>query len=437
APRRAGRRHARRTGVGTRQCAPFGPAALARAARVMARRSARSRRGRDPGRTPAAARPRGSPLRTGFRNPRQSVHPHRHGALRRARGRRPAIDHPGRRRPRRSAGAQAPAGHRRTARPERARRDRRRGDPARARPPTLTGERTTDMTSTPPETATHPPTTLHVDWDVATGRSHTTLTTHLWTAPQLRRDSPIHDKAFEALRDLRVDLARFLPWFSHPRLAVPELTPPSGDTTSWNFELLDPLVEDFMAAAEGRPVVANFATIPTWMFVTPEPVPVSDDPDEIHWDYEQGTELRDPTCTEVADYFHRLASWYIAGGFTDELGVWHESGHRYRFAYWEVLCEPAVGHRLWPEPYTRLYDAVVARLAPLAPEMKSVGLSLGHVHPQPEYYWHFLDAANHADGVPIDAFSYHFYAQPEIVNPFGLTGNAPYQHWRDIFFAQA
>ncbi|WP_222844478.1 hypothetical protein [Saccharomonospora sp. CUA-673] len=256
-------------------------------------------------------------------------------------------------------------------------------------------------------------------------------------APQLRRGSPIHDKAFDALRGLRVDLARFLPWFSHPRLAVPELTPPRDDTTSWNFDLLDPFVEDFVAAAEGRPVVANFATIPTWMFVTPEPVPVSDDPDEIHWEYEQGTELRDPTCAEVADYFYRLASWYIAGGFTDELGVWHESGHRYRFAYWEVLCEPDVGHRLSPETYTRLYDAVVTRLAPLDPEMKFIGLSLSHVHPQPEYYWHFLDADNHADGVPIDAFSYHFYAQPEIVNPFGANGNAPYEHWRDIFFAQA
>ena len=39
---------------------------------------------------------------------------------------------------------------------------------------------------------------------------------------------------------------------------------------------------------------------------------------------------------EVAEYFGRLASWYIKGGFNDEYGVWHESGHHYKIAYWEV-----------------------------------------------------------------------------------------------------
>ncbi|MFB4271470.1 hypothetical protein [Nonomuraea sp. GTA35] len=282
-----------------------------------------------------------------------------------------------------------------------------------------------------------PPTEVRLDWNARTGVSHTTLTTHMWTAPPLRRGSQIHDKAFDALRDLNADLARFLPWYSHPRLAVPALTPPTADETSWNFQLLDPFVEDFMDAAQGRPVVANFATIPAWMFVTPEPVPVAEDPHETHWDYEQGTELRDPTLREVADYFYRIASWYIAGGFTDELGRWHESGHRYRFAYWEVLCEPDMGHRIPPELYTRLYDAIVERLRPLDPEMKFIGLSLSPVAREPEYFWHFLNAANHADGIPLDAFSYHFYASPEIVNPISEHGNAPFEHWRGLFFAQA
>ncbi|WP_327114117.1 hypothetical protein OHB12_33535 [Nocardia sp. NBC_01730] len=281
------------------------------------------------------------------------------------------------------------------------------------------------------------PCPVQVDWTTTTSTSRTTLTTHLWTAPPLRRDSPIHDKAFDALRTLDADLVRFLPWFSHPRLAVAELMPPTESETSWNFDLLDPMVEDFVAAADGRPIVANFATIPAWMFRTAEPVAVSADPNEIHWGYEEGTELRDPTLNEIADYFYRVASWYIAGGFTDELGRWHESGHRYRFAYWEVLCEPDLNHRISPELYTRLYDAVVERLRPLDPEMKFIGLSLSHVHHDPEYFWHFLDAANHRAGIPIDAFSYHFYASPEIVNPFAAEGNAPYSSWRDIFFAQA
>ncbi|MGK9221954.1 MULTISPECIES: hypothetical protein [unclassified Microbacterium] len=276
-----------------------------------------------------------------------------------------------------------------------------------------------------------------VSWDGAFHVNQTVLTTHLWAAPPLRRESPIHDRAFAALRDLKADCARFLPWFSHPVLSVPALEPPTETTTSWDFSHLDPFVEDFMAAAEGRPVVANFATIPHWMFEGAEDVVVSRDPDEIHWQYEQGSDFRDETLAEVADYFFRLASWYIAGGFTDELGRWHESGHRYRFAYWEVLCEPDLNRRMPPEVYTRLYDAVVERLQPLDPEMKFIGLSLSHVHHDPEYFWHFLDAANHQDGIPIDAFSCHFYASPEIVNPFGPEGNADPSTWRSTFFAQA
>jgi hypothetical protein len=273
-----------------------------------------------------------------------------------------------------------------------------------------------------------------VDWQTITGVSRTTLTTHLWTAPPLRRGSPIHDKAFRALRDLRADLVRFLPWFSHPRVSVPELYPPNETETFWDFELLDPFVEDFMAAAEGRPLVANFATIPAWMFTTAVKVP--DDPDEIVWDYERGTELRDPTCAEVAEYFYRVASWYIAGGFTDELGRWHESGHNFRFDYWEVLCEPDL-RGMPPAVYTRLYDAVVERLRPLDPQMKFIGLSVTTMCRQPEYFWSFLDPANHADVIPLDAFSYHFYAMPEIVNPYSPQGNPPFDHWRDAFFAQA
>jgi hypothetical protein len=275
---------------------------------------------------------------------------------------------------------------------------------------------------------------VRVDWQTITGVSRTTLTTHLWTAPPLRRGSPIHDKAFKALRDLRADLVRFLPWFSHPRVSVPELYPPTETETYWNFGLLDPFVEDFMAAAEGRPVVANFASIPAWMFTTPVHVP--DDPYETVWDYEQGTELRDPTCTEVAEYFYRIASWYIAGGFTDEHGRRHESGHQYRFGYWEVLCEPDF-RGMPPDVYTRLYDAVVKRLCTLDPQMKFIGLSVTTMCRQPEYFWSFLDPANHAAGIPRDAFSYHFYAMPEVVNPYSPQGNAPFAHWRDIFFAQA
>ncbi|BCK55897.1 hypothetical protein [Nocardia wallacei] len=276
-----------------------------------------------------------------------------------------------------------------------------------------------------------------VDWTTPVITSQTELTTHLWTAPPLRRGSAMHDKAFAALRDLKVDHARFLPWWSSPKLSVPELDPPADGRTSWDFGRLDPFVDDFLDAAQGRPVVMNFATIPTWMFETPEPVRYADDPAAIHWDYEQGTEFRDPSLTEVADHFERIGRWYLGGGFTDQFGVRHESGRRHRFAYWEVLCEPDIGHRLSPEVYTRLYDEIVARLRPLDPDMKFIGLSLAMVETNPEYFWHFLDPANHAAGIPLDAVSYHFYATPEILNPVAGEGNQPFDRWRASYFAQA
>ncbi|NKY35011.1 hypothetical protein HGA13_18315 [Nocardia speluncae] len=278
---------------------------------------------------------------------------------------------------------------------------------------------------------------ITVDWSTPTITSRTTLTTHLWTAPPLQRSSPIHDKAFEALRALRADRARFLPWWSSPKLSVPELDPPTDGRTSWDFRRLDEFTDDFLAAAEGRPVVANFATIPAWMFEDAEPDAYQDDPAAIHWDYEHGKKFRDPEFTEVAEHFERIGRWYIDGGFTDQFGVRHESGRADRFAYWEVLCEPDVGHELSPEAYTRFYDAVVERLRVLDPEMKFVGLSLSPINFDPEYFWHFLDPANHKDGIPLDAFSYHFYATPQILDPVDLAGNASFEEWPGVFFAQA
>lgn len=282
---------------------------------------------------------------------------------------------------------------------------------------------------------------VNVDWSTVTGESRTRLTTHVWTAPQQRKGQPLADKIYKALEDFDAEYVRFLPWFPHPRIAVPEIEAPTDKKTSWDFSLLDPYVEDFMRVNEGKPVVANFATIPRWMFNVENPTPLPEDPYQDFWQYEEGTEFRDPSLQEVADYFYRLASWYIKGGFTDELGVYHESGHSYKFAYWEVLCEPnltaPVGHSISPETYTKLYDMIVERLQELDPDMKFIGLSLAHAGDNPEYYWNFLNKGNHKESTPIDAISYHFYASADLNNLFVQDQNAPFSEWRGIFFAQA
>jgi len=230
----------------------------------------------------------------------------------------------------------------------------------------------------------------------------------------MRRGSPLHDQLFKTLHNFDGDYIRLVPWRPYPKLAVAELDPPHDGKTSWDFSGMDPILADFMEATSGHPVIMNISTIPQWMFKTEKPVAYPSDPDEIFWDYEQGTELRDPSGKEVADYWARVVSWYTKGGLTDEYGKWHESGHHYKFAYWEVLNEVEFEHNMTPEFYTPLYDAIVTEVRKVAAEMKFVGMALGPSGPltQPKWFEYFLDPKNHKPGIPIDAFSYHYYCQP-------------------------
>ncbi|MGH9401908.1 MAG: hypothetical protein ACRD2P_07370 [Terriglobia bacterium] len=201
-----------------------------------------------------------------------------------------------------------------------------------------------------------------VNWDKVTGASKTTPTLQVVVNPPLRRGSAIHNRDFEALHNLGADYVRYVPWLPYPKLAVAELEPPANGKTSWDFSLIDPMMEDFMDATAGRSVIINFSTIPQWMWKTPKPVPYPADPNQVTWRYEQGTELVDPTMKQVADYYGRLVSWYTRGGFKDEYGREHKSDHHYKIAYWEILNEVDFEHRMSPEFYTHLYDAIAGAI---------------------------------------------------------------------------
>jgi hypothetical protein len=204
--------------------------------------------------------------------------------------------------------------------------------------------------------------------------------------------------------------ARLAMWYPYPRLGVAELQPPAPDHTSWDFSLIDPLVSDFFRSTSGHPSVLTFSTIPQWMFTTPSSVTLPDNPDQAAWDYEQGYKLRDDSLEEVSGYFERVARWYIRGQFTDELGKRHISGHHYDVRYWEILNEPEFEHNLSPEYYTRIYDAVVSRLRRVSPRLKFVGISSAEPEKGLRFFEYFLDRSHHAQGIPLDAISYHFYA---------------------------
>jgi hypothetical protein len=253
---------------------------------------------------------------------------------------------------------------------------------------------------------------VEVQWDKVERISKTTATLQVVVNPPLRRGSAIHDRVFAELQRLGADYVRYVPWLPYPKLGVAELEPPGKEKTSWDFSLIDPMTIDFLNATKGHPVILNFSTIPAWMFKTPKPVTYPSNPNEVTWTYTQGTELRDPTLKELGDYYARLVSWYVNGGFTDELGKRHESGHRFKIDYWEVLNEPDIEHQTTPEQYTARYDAIVAAIRKVAPAMKFVGISVAFPSNDPNYFEYFLNAKNHKPGIPLDMISYHFYASP-------------------------
>jgi hypothetical protein len=253
---------------------------------------------------------------------------------------------------------------------------------------------------------------LKIDWNDVVRETITTPTLQVVVNPLLRRGSPIHDRAFEELRKLGANYVRYVPWFPYPRLSIAELEPPADGKTSWDFSLIDPCTIDFLEATAGHSVMLNFSTIPPWMFKTEQPVSYPENPDEPTWAYQQGHELRDPSLKEFSEYFARLVAWYTQGGFEDEFGKPHVSGHRYKIDYWEVLNEPDFEHGTTPEQYTERYDAMVQAIRRVAPDMKFVGLSLALPGRSPQFFEYFLDARNHRPGVPLDWISYHFYATP-------------------------
>ncbi len=277
--------------------------------------------------------------------------------------------------------------------------------------------------------ATSPAVKVTVDWNEAVLVSRSTPTFQVVVNPMLNRGSSIHDAAFSAIHQLGAEDVRYVPWLPYPQLAVAELEPPSPTGTSWNFSLIDPMVEDFMAAQAGHSTVMNFSTIPAWLFKTPQPVTYPKDPNQVFWNYTQGAELVDPSGQALGDYYARLVSWYTRGGFTDENGKFHASIHHYSFPVWEVFNEVDFEHSTTPEQYTARYDAVVRAIHAVSPDTKFMGLALAAPSDEPRFVEYFLNHAHHQPGIPLDYISYHFYASP---SP-GETLN----DWQYTFFNQA
>jgi len=262
------------------------------------------------------------------------------------------------------------------------------------------------------------PVKIQVHWDRVIRVSRTAPTLLFGASPMVMRGAPLHDQVLQKVKDLGANEVRYTgAGYLFPHFGVAELEPPTATKTSWDFSYIDPVTEDALKALAGHSVVLNFTTIPAWMFKTAKPVGYPADPTKVDWDYAQGRELRDPTFREVADYFARVVAWYVKGGFTDEIGKWHQSRHHYKVDYWEVFNEPDLEHAFSVETYTKLYDAIVEAIHKVSPQTKFVGISHSYIGGHPEYVTYFLNTKHHKPGIPLDMISYHFYAVPNADEP--------------------
>ena len=90
-----------------------------------------------------------------------------------------------------------------------------------------------------------------VDWSSVDGSLATEPSLQVVAHGLLMRDSPLHDKLFGLLSDLGAQRVRYVPWLPTPLLGVAALEPPTANSTSWNFTLLDEQFLDTWNAVQG------------------------------------------------------------------------------------------------------------------------------------------------------------------------------------------
>src|SRR5271156_4984872 len=129
------------------------------------------------------------------------------------------------------------------------------------------------------------PNEVTVDWNKTVIVSKSTPTLQVVVNPMLRAGSPIHDDAYQAVKQLGADYVRYVPWLPYPRLAVAELDPPTSEKTSWDFSLIDPMTRDFLAPTAGHSPDVISAPFPPCFLKPAKPVTYPADPNQVNWDY--------------------------------------------------------------------------------------------------------------------------------------------------------
>ncbi|MBA3825970.1 MAG: hypothetical protein H0X24_18985 [Ktedonobacterales bacterium] len=224
------------------------------------------------------------------------------------------------------------------------------------------------------------------------GPSHlnqTHLGTNLTTPSEvLSATDPTHGSLLQAWSPA---LVRLHLGFTGDEIGLPEM-----HQGQWDFAQLDAAIARLRATH--TPFFLNVRTAPSWM-------------------YDASGQLRDQTYQEFAAYMARLVGWYNAGGFTDEAGHFHASGHQGWVGTWEIWNEPNSGYDI-PGPvshrsatwldahrFARLYSVAAMAMRAVDPTIATGGPAIS-AYPDDGYMINFIQGIT----APLDFFSFHFYA---------------------------
>ncbi|HEX4267661.1 MAG TPA: hypothetical protein VHY36_07230 [Steroidobacteraceae bacterium] len=258
--------------------------------------------------------------------------------------------------------------------------------------------RITSMKSTPPVIA--------IDWGHVAAVSKVHGTTQLGTVGP----GPLHQKIYQELTAFDAQYPRWQIWgggAKDPNLGSAEPLPPANGVSHWDLGTIDDSLSQFVQAVKGQEYIVNLPVIPEWMYA-PDPAIASDTRGPIARVFTRRRLVVSPR--QVADYYARIVSWLEKGGFRDEFGKWHASGSHLKIPLWEVLNETDMSGMPVKE-YTALYDATVAAVRKVDPDIRFVGLVMGVPEAHPADVIYFLDPRHHAPGTPLDAITLHFYGR--------------------------
>ncbi len=175
---------------------------------------------------------------------------------------------------------------------------------------------------------------------------------------------------------------------------------PESRPGQWDFSRPDGAISQLRA--RNVSFVLNVRSAPPWMFDSTGHLPPS----------------RFPL---FAQYMARVVGWYNKGGFTDENGVYHASGHIGWVHTWEIWNEPDSGSEIpvstlqdrhapffSPQDYALLYDEVTKAMRAVDPTIVTGGPAV--IGYQVSTYTNYIGGFLSHVTQPVGFLSIHFYS---------------------------